>query len=129
MSDGLKYTIDEFTTAIEGVQGPTPRSDELNQPDGYSGFKEQWLRWLSEYLTRGYYDRKTSVDDAKTAYQHLQNAGMIVWLNEAAGEDRRIIDAAIIAAKGRDSKQTEAKYARLVLPWEGLAKLLFGPRR
>ena len=50
---------------------------------------------------------------------------MIVWLNEAAGEDRRIIGAAIIAAQGRDSKQTEAKYARLVLPWEQLAKRLF----
>jgi hypothetical protein len=52
---------------------------------------------------------------------------MIVWLNEAAGEGPRIIEAAINAMAERDSAQTEAKYARLVLPWECVAKLLFEP--
>jgi hypothetical protein len=50
---------------------------------------------------------------------------MIVWLNEAAGEDSRIIGAAIIAMAEREPPQTEAKYARLVLPWKGAAELLF----
>jgi hypothetical protein len=50
---------------------------------------------------------------------------MIVWLNEAAGEAPRLIQAAITAIEGRDPPQTEAKYARRVLPWDDLAKLLF----
>jgi hypothetical protein len=49
---------------------------------------------------------------------------MIVWLNEAAGEDPRIIQAAIAAMNERETMQAEAKYARRVLPWDGLAKLL-----
>jgi hypothetical protein len=53
---------------------------------------------------------------------------MIVWLNEAAGEQPRIIQAAIAAMDERDTMQTEAKYARRVLPWDDLAKLLFRQR-
>jgi hypothetical protein len=84
---------------------------------------------LRNIFRPGFYNRKSFVDDARAAYQHLSNGRMIVWLNEAAGEDARIVEAAIIAMRGRDSKQTEAMYTRLILPWEDLAKLLFGPRR
>jgi hypothetical protein len=98
-------------------------------PARYANLKDQWLCWLREYLTPGYYDRQNAVDDAQWAYQHLNNGDMIVWLNEAAGEDARIIHAAIVAKDGREPPQTEAKYARLVLPWEGLVPLLFKPER
>ncbi len=50
---------------------------------------------------------------------------MIVWLNEAAGEHSRIIRAAIHAMAEREPPQTEAKYARLVLPGDRVAELLF----
>ena len=52
------------------------------------------------------------------------NAGMIVWLNEAAGKHSRIIGAAIHAMAERESRKTEAKYGRLILPWDRVAKLL-----
>jgi hypothetical protein len=122
---GPEYNIKQLTVAINRLSRPTPQSDALDQPAEHDTFKAQWRQWLDEYLTPGFYDRKTIVDDAETAYQRLSNGRMIVWLNEAAGEDARIVHAAIIAMRGRDSKQTEAMYARLVLPWDGLAKLLF----
>jgi hypothetical protein len=50
---------------------------------------------------------------------------MIVWLNEAAGKHSRIIGAAIHAMAERESRKTEAKYGRLILPWDRVAKLLF----
>jgi hypothetical protein len=65
---------------------------------------------------RSYYNRQTSVDDARNVYQHLNNGRMIVWIN-AAGEDPRLVQAAIIAMDGREpGAQTEAMYARRVLP-------------
>lgn len=127
MSDPAKpsFTIEQFITVIEGLQRRTPKSDRFPVPSGHSSLKSQWLSWLREYLEPGYYDRKSAHDDAEWAYQHLNNGRMIVWLNEAAGEDPRIIHAAIVAMDDREPPQTEAKYARLVLPWCGAAKLLF----
>ena len=86
------------------------------------------MGWLGGYLTPGYYGRKNAIDDAQWAHQHLNNGRMIVWLNEAASEDSRIIRAAIIAMAEREPPQTEAKYARLVLPWDDLVRLLFTGR-
>jgi hypothetical protein len=117
--------IARFIAAIESLPERTPQSDELRLSPGQASFKSQWIGWLEEYLERGYYDRKNAVDDAQWAYQHLNNGRMIVWLNEAAGEDPRIIRVAIIAMAEREPPQTEAKYARLVLPWDGAAELLF----
>lgn len=124
-----RHTIAQFIAAIKGLRQQTPQSDQFPLPAGHTSFKSQWLGWLEEYLTPGYYDRKNAVDDAEWAYQHLNNGRMIVWLNEAAGENPRIIHAAIVAMDGREPLQTEAKYARRVLPWESAAGLLFNPKR
>ncbi|MGJ4914225.1 hypothetical protein ACQR10_23720 [Bradyrhizobium sp. HKCCYLRH2060] len=113
---------------IEGLSARTPLSDGLPRPNGQVSFRKQWLAWLSEYLTPGYYDRKSAVDDAQWAYNHLSNGRMIVWLNEAAGEDSRIIHAAIVAMEDRGLPQTEARYARRILRWERAAGLLFQPK-
>jgi hypothetical protein len=121
----LTYPIDRFIAAIQDLERPTPQSNALGLPRNHDSFKSQWLGWLGEYLTPGYYDRKNAVDDAQWAYQHLNNGRMIVWLNEAAGEHPRIIHAAIVAMDGREPPQTEAKYARRVLPWEAVVPLLF----
>jgi hypothetical protein len=128
MSDETKYTIKQFISAIEGLSNATPHSDTMELPTGHNSFKEMWIGWLEEYLTPGYYDRMNIVDDAQWAYQHLNNGGMIVWLNEAAGEAPRLIEAALAAMEGRDAEPTKAKYARRVLPWDDLAKRLFRRR-
>lgn len=125
MNNKAEYTIDQLRMVISGLQRPTPHSERLPLPPKQKSTKSQWLRWLEEYLEPGFYNRKTFVDDAEHAYQQLGNARMIVWLNEAAGEDPRLVSAAMIAAQDRDNKQAEARYARLVLPWKNLAKLLF----
>lgn len=119
------YTIEQLSSAIRDLRRRTPQSDCLPQPEDQTGLRAQWLRWLDEYLEPGYYDRKNAHDDAQWAYNHLNNGRMIVWLNEAAGESPRIIGAAIAAMEDREPPQTEAKYARRVLPWEELARRLF----
>ncbi|WP_194460757.1 hypothetical protein [Bradyrhizobium sp. CCBAU 53421] len=112
-----KYTIDQPTTAIRELKTPTPLSDQLPLPADQASTRDQWLGWLDEYLGPGYYNRQTLIDDARHVYQHLNNGRMMVWLNEAAGEDPRIIEAAIIAMDSGEPAQREAMYARRVLPW------------
>ncbi|SDS19048.1 hypothetical protein [Bradyrhizobium canariense] len=119
------YTVAQFIVAVDGLSELTPQSDQLPLAAGHASFRHQWIGWLKEYLTPGYYNRQNFVDDARTAYQRLNNGRMIVWLNEAAGEDPRIIQAAIVAMEKREAPQTEAMYARRVLPWQGVARLLF----
>jgi hypothetical protein len=104
---------------------PTPRSDELPAPEGHESLKDQWLLWLKDYLTPGFYDRQTFVDNAEICYNRLQNGCMIVWLNEAAGEDDRMIQAAIVAMSDRESGKAAAMYARRILPWDRLERRLF----
>jgi hypothetical protein len=128
MPVATKYTIKQFVTAIKGLPEAAPTTDMLDAPIGHDSFKDQWILWLEEYLTPGHPNRKNAIDNAQWAYQHLNNGRMIVWLNEAAGEQPRIIQAAIAAMDERDTMQTEAKYARRVLPWDDLAKLLFRQR-
>lgn len=125
MPDSTEYTVSQLRSAINGLQRPTPLSDRLPLPADQSSTQAQWLLWLDEYLGPGYYNRQNFVDDARHVYQHLNNGRMIVWLNEAAGEDSRLISAAIAAMEDRESRQTEAMYARRVLPWSSAADLLF----
>lgn len=125
MQDDTKYTISQFRAAIDGLRKSTPISDRLPLPPDQESSQSQWLRWLDAYLEPGYYNRKTFNDDARHAYNHLGNLRMIVWLNEAAGEDHRLVQAAIFAAQERVNAHAEARYARLVLPWKGIADLLF----
>ncbi|GEC56971.1 hypothetical protein ABIF38_008789 [Bradyrhizobium japonicum] len=125
MPNGQSLNIQQFRAAIDRLCNPTPQSNRLPMPEAHAGFKAQWLSWLEEYLTPGYYDRNIANDDARFVYQHLNNGRMIVWLNEAAGEDPRIISAAIITMDDRETPQTEAMFARRVLPWESLTRLLF----
>lgn len=127
MRDETEYTVGQLRAAIDKFQRPTPQSDRLPLSPDQTSTRAQWLAWLDEYLGPGYYNRQTSVDEARHVYKHLNNGRMIVWLNEAAGEESRIVEAAIIAMDGRESAQTEAKYARRVLPWEALARRLFEP--
>jgi hypothetical protein len=118
-------TINELLARIRKLPADTPLAGALPLKPGHESLKAQWIGWLEEYLTSGYYERKNAVDDAQWAYQHLNNGRMVVWLNEAAGEEPRIIQAAIVAMAERESPPTEARYARLVLPWGCVAKLLF----
>ena len=127
-----EHTIAQFCVAVEKLSRPTPLSDRLLPPVNYRSFKEQWIDWLKDCEAPGYYGRIPGKRTPRDVYQRLNNAGMIVWLNEAAGQNQSTIEAAINAML-RPSyqlgwKQTKAKVARKHLPWEPLAELLFaGP--
>jgi hypothetical protein len=57
--------------------------------------KDNWVGWLEEYDGPGYYGRSRWDRDSRFVYQHLCCGPMIVWLNEAAGEDPALIKRTI----------------------------------
>jgi hypothetical protein len=80
-----------------------------------------------EFDGPGYYGRSNWDRDAKYVYRHLNCGPMIVWLNEAAGENPKLIKHAIgEMRRGGPRAQTEAMIVRRLLPWERAISLLFG---
>src|SRR5205807_7122038 len=87
-----------LTTAFEEAWTARWASDpgEKDRPVWYTSQKEHWLGWLSEYDGPGAYGRKAwSGRDAKFAYNHINNAAMLVWLAEASG----LPGATVLAAR------------------------------
>ena len=85
----------------------------------YTANQEQWLGWLGEYDTPGYYRRKAGMtQDARFAYNQLINPGMLLWLATAAGVPARFARDAKRAADAARSKAAAAAAVRRVLPWE-----------
>jgi hypothetical protein len=110
---------------VRRLPATMPESDRLSK-GSFASHKDHWIGWLEEYDGPGYYDRADWNRNARHIYQHLNNANMIVWINEAAGESPTKIKLAIREMQRAGSrKQTAAKIARTVLPWERAATLLF----
>ncbi|MET4607651.1 hypothetical protein ABIB90_007155 [Bradyrhizobium sp. JR4.1] len=120
------YSIEELLAVVRRLPATTPQAGKLPVGDGYETFQEQWIGWLEKYDGPGYYGRKDGKRDAQWVYQHLNNGKMIVWLNEATGESPQTIEAAVDdLQRNGSSPQTQAKIARLHLPWNRAAGLLF----
>jgi hypothetical protein len=120
------YSIKELLRAVRRLPATAPQSDKLSK-GGYETHQDHWIGWLKEYDGPGYYGRSDWSVDARAVYQRLANGHILVWLNEAAGEDPKRIRAAITAMKrhGNGRTQTEAKIVRSHLSWEQVATLLF----
>ncbi len=119
------YSIRELLLAVRQLPAIMPQSNRLSA-GGYATHRDHWIGWLKEYNGPGYYNRSNWDRDARFVYQRLCNGHMIVWLSEAAGEDPALIKRTIRAMqRGEQSKQTKARIARSLLPWDRAASLLF----
>ncbi|MGJ5117563.1 hypothetical protein [Bradyrhizobium oligotrophicum] len=120
------FKIPELLRAVKRLPATTPQSDKLSKGN-YETHRDHWIGWLKEYDGPGFYGRANWDVDARGVYQRLNNGHMIVWLNEAAGEDAETIRLAIARMERAGTrKQTRASAARSVLPWERASMLLFG---
>jgi hypothetical protein len=125
MGNTTAYTIDQLLTAVHRLPATTPQASRLPL-NGYKTFQEQWIGWLNQYDGPGYYGRADGKRDARWVYQHLNNGNMIVWLNEAGGESPHAVAAAIEdMVHNGPIPQSQAKIARLHLPWDRATRLLF----
>ena len=92
----------------------------------YRTQKEHWLGWLGEYNSPGAYGRKvTRGRDARFAYNHIVEVGMLLYLIDAAGVDADLVrEANAQAAHGR-TLQSKSAAVRKVVPWEVVERALW----
>jgi hypothetical protein len=91
----------------------------------YNSQKEHWLGWLDHYDGPGYYGRKSWDVTAEQVYNRVVNPSMLVWLAEAAGVEKAIVErasAAALAAQSNMSAQSAA--VRREVPWNLIAAQL-----
>ena len=90
----------------------------------HSGWGDQQAHldgWLAEYDGPGYYNRSGHGYDARHFYNHFQDGYGLLWLAEAVGVDRSIVEqgAAAISMEGKQNVRpgTRAAAFRKVCPW------------
>src|SRR5258708_16748625 len=120
------YSIKDLLRAVRRLAATAHQSDKLSK-GGYKTHQDHWIGWLKEYDGPGYYGRSDWSVDARPVYQRLAHGHLIVWLNEAAGEDPKRIRAAITAMDlpGNRRKQTQAKTVAYHFAWTQEATLPF----
>jgi len=113
---GTTRSPSELASAIEKLSASDAASAEC---------KDMWVAWLLQYGTPGYYNRKGSSYDARFAYNHLQNAGALLWLAEAAGVEAHAVLAARAAVSEKESPAAQAAAVRQHVPWSTIESLLW----
>lgn len=106
-----------LTTAYEGELPP--------RDVWYSSQKQHLLGFWGEYTTAGAYGRKNTDRDAKFAYNHLRCAPALLWLAEALGEERDVLEKAMAAIRTAGSNRSSQCAAfRKVVPWSRIESLI-----
>ena len=83
--------------------------------------REQWIRWLSEYHTPGYYQRLiVKGRNAKFAYNHVANPKMLLWLIQAAGVSKNLVKLAKFDCNKVVDMHQQSAAIRKHVPWEAL---------
>ena len=118
-------SIAEFIEAIRALKPDEPYS---RSGGWYGTTRDQWLGWLSEYDSPGYYNRKGTGYDARYAYTHVQNHQMLIWLLAAGGLETPILVRAAAAADAAKTMSAKAAAVRKLAPWERAVELLWPQR-
>lgn len=119
-----EITIEEFRNAIKKLPSDEPK---IQPGIWYKTQKEHWLGWLNEYRGPGAYGRKGGVNrEAKFAYNHAVNYLMFIWIIEAAGVDPKLVKQTKAIVNTKKSLQANSAAIRKIVPWEVLAKAIWG---
>ncbi len=85
-----------ITTALE--QSLLRSDGEVQPSGGYASQQQHWLSWLRDYDGPGYYGRKSWERTAAFVYNHIVCPPMVLWLCEASGVPRPILEKAALEA-------------------------------
>lgn len=117
-----------------------PLTDALEgrTSDGYPGPRKPWYRsqkehligFIGEYGGPGAYGRRTFDGTARDWYQRFQCAPGLLWLAEALGEERGVLERGVAAIRDAGSRDaTQCAAFRRVVPWERIEELVRARRR
>jgi hypothetical protein len=117
-------SIREFIRKIERL----PSDDPVHDPKvWYTTQKEHWLGWLRKYDAPGAYGRIAGTQrDARFAYNHIVEPKMLLWLIEAAGVSKYLVEAAQRASAEGASLMQKSGVIRKVVPWAVLSAAIWG---
>lgn len=109
-----EISVDEFMGAIKKL----PSNER----------REHWLGWLAEYDEPGFYNRLAGQNrSAKYAYNHMASAGMLLWLIEAAGVKKGLVELAKSNCDRIDNVHQKCGAIRKQVPWAVLERSLWMP--
>ena len=115
-------SIQQFIEVISTLPEDKPHG---NPRVWYRTQKEHWLGWLRDYSGPGAYDRKNSDRDAKYAYNHIANPGMLLWLITAAGVSSELMLTMGQALAATPDARTHVGIIRKHVPWSVVASKLW----
>ena len=120
-------SIKELIRKIERLPSDEPAPDPRVW---YTTQKEHWLGWLREYDGPGAYGRISGKQrDANFAYNHIVEPKMLLWLIEAAGVSKDLVEAAQRASAEGASLMQKSGAIRRVVPWTVLYDAIWGDDR
>lgn len=87
-------------------------------PSGWSDEQTHLVNWLGDYDGPGYYGRSGRGYDARHFYQHFQDGYGLLWLAEAVGVSRSILEQGASAIRNTHGRPgSKAAAFRRVCPW------------
>lgn len=86
--------------------------------------REHMVAWFGQQHTlgQGAYSRGTPVTDARVTYNRLNAPGALLWIAEAVGEERAVVQVAADAARAVPPRSRPAAIRR-VIAWERIRTL------
>ncbi len=122
--------VPELLNIIEKLQAAKPVTDAYEPLRRYSSVwyssqKEHLLGFWGQYNTPGAYNRKHTDRDAKFAYNHLRCAPGLLWLAEALGEERTVLERGIAAInEAGPNLSSQCAAFRKIVPWSRIESLI-----
>ncbi len=113
----------QFITSLASIE----MWDYDREAKKYVNQQEHWVGWLSQYSGPGAYGRKGGVNrDAQFSYNHIACPPMLLWLGEASGISKPVLQLAVKdALSANKSFLSQCSAIRRVIPWEDIeSKLL-----
>jgi len=108
-----EVSVDELIDAIRKLKSEKPE-------------KKQWIHWLSEYDEPSYYNRLAGMNrSAEWAYNHLANPEMLLWLIEAAGIKKELVELAKSDCKQITNPNRQSGVIRKHVSWAMLERALW----
>ena len=119
--------ISELITRIRELPGDPPVPAETTGCNNYTTQKAHWLGWLGATPGSGTYERRTPANrGARYVCNHIVEPRMLLWLIEAAGVEPALVREARQASSRGSSLQSKSKAIREVVPWNTVARALWG---
>ena len=125
-SGDTRDSIPRLIESIRALPSDAPVQVGTTGYNQYTTQKAHWLGWLGHTPGTGSYERRTpSGRGARYVYNHIVEPKMLLWLIEAAGVDRALVDAAKQASLQPPTRGGKSKAIRQRVPFPTVAEKLW----